>query len=32
MGAIEVSINQTPTWVLEADIATCVDPLDHVAW
>jgi RNA-directed DNA polymerase len=32
MGAIDVQINQKPTWVLEADIATCVDRIDHAAW
>jgi retron-type reverse transcriptase len=32
MGAIDVQINQQPTWVLEADIATCFDRIDHAAW
>jgi RNA-directed DNA polymerase len=31
MGAISVQINQQPKWVLDADIATCVDRIDHDA-
>ncbi len=31
IGAIYVSINQKPKWVLDADIAKCVDRIDHEA-
>lgn len=31
MGAIDVQSNQTPTWVLDADIAKCFDRIDHAA-
>ena len=32
IGAIDVQINQQPTWVLEADIAQGVERIDHAAW
>jgi RNA-directed DNA polymerase len=31
IGAIYVQINQTPKWVLDADIAKCVDGINHEA-
>lgn len=30
-GALDGQSNQNPTWVLEADLATCVDGIDHAA-
>jgi RNA-directed DNA polymerase len=32
IGAIDVQINQKPTWVLEADMAQCFDRINHDAW
>jgi RNA-directed DNA polymerase len=31
IGALDVQINQQPTWVLDADIAKCFDRIHHEA-
>jgi RNA-directed DNA polymerase len=31
IGALSVQIDQQPTWMLDADSATCCDGIDHVA-